>query len=54
VFMAYYAKTDILQTRMTTLLAIGGRQDRGVRSWRGSKLTGIRQGKVRRRIRILT
>ena len=31
VFMAYYAKTDI-QVRMRTLLGIGGRQDRGVRS----------------------
>jgi hypothetical protein len=35
------------------LLSIGGRQDRGVRSWRGPKLTGIRQAKSRRRIRII-
>jgi hypothetical protein len=54
VLMAYYAKTDIpYQAGMRTLLGIGGRQDRGVRSWRGPKLTGIRQGKSRRRIRIL-
>ena len=40
-----------IQVRMRTLLGIGGRQDRGVRSWRGPTLTGIRQGKLRRRIR---
>jgi hypothetical protein len=43
-----------IQVRMRTLLGIGGRQDRGVRSPRGSKLTGIRQGKSRRRIKIIT
>jgi hypothetical protein len=35
-------------------LGIGGRQDRGIRLKRGAKLTGIRQGKSRRRIRIMT
>ena len=43
-----------IQVRMRTLLGIGGHQDRGVRSQRGSKLTGIRQGKSRRRIKIIT
>src|ERR1700686_3106477 len=42
-----------IQVRIRTLLGIGGRQDRGVRSWRGPMLTGIRQGKSRRRIRII-
>jgi hypothetical protein len=53
-FMAYCAKNGIPYRKDETLLGIGGLQGRGVGSRRGSKLTGIRQGKLRRRIRILT
>src|SRR5260370_10427467 len=43
-----------IQVTMRTLLSVGSPEDRGVGLWRGPKLTGIGQGKSRRRIKIPT